>query len=148
MTGVGRVLALDVGTVRIGVAVSDPDRRLALPVGTITVAGGPQDLKAVAGLVREYEVAEVVVGHPLSLSGERGAAARHAEEFADGLRLLLDVPVHLQDERLSTVEAERGLAAAGARGARRREAVDRSAAAVILQAFLDRSAGSSSPGTG
>lgn len=133
----GRVLALDLGEARIGIAVSDPERKVALPAGTITVAGGPQDLKAVAALVREHGVTEVVVGHPLSLSGERGNAARLAEEFADGLRLILDVPVRLQDERFTTVEAERDLEAAGARRRERRDAVDQAAAALILRAFLE-----------
>lgn len=137
----GRVLALDVGKARIGVAISDPDRTVALPAGTIRVVGGIQDLRAVAELVELHEVAEVVVGHPLSLSGERGAAARHAEELAEGLRAVLDVPVHLQDERLSTVEAERGLAAAGARGRDRRRSVDQAAASIILRAYLDRAGG-------
>ena len=125
----GRVLALDLGEARIGVAVSDPDRTVALPSGTIKVAGGVEDLKAAA---------EVVVGHPVSLSGERGPAARRAEEFAGGLRLLLRVPVHLQDERLSTAEAERGLRAAGARGRDRRRAGDAAAAGLILESFLAR----------
>ena len=137
----GRVLALDVGKARIGVAVSDPDRTVALPAGTIRVAGGIQDLRAVAELVERYEVAEVVVGLPLLLSGERGPAARHAEELADGLRAILEVPVHLQDERLSTVEAERGLAAAGADGRERRRSVDQAAASIILRAYLDRTSG-------
>ena len=132
------MLALDLGEVRIGVALSDPDRRVAVPAGTIRVAGAPQDLRAVAGLVREHGATAVVVGHPLSMSGERGEAARRAEEFADGLRAALDVPVHLQDERLSTVEADRGLRHAGAGGRRRRESVDQAAATVILRSFLDR----------
>lgn len=135
------MLALDIGEVRIGVAVSDPDRTVALPAGTIQVAGGPQDLKAVAGLVREHAAAEVVVGHPLSLSGERGPAAMHAEEFANGLRVVLSVPVHLQDERLTTVEAERGLRASGADARKARRAIDQASASLILQAFLDRSSG-------
>lgn len=118
-------------------AVSDPARRVAVPVGTIRVAGPPQDLKAVAAMVREHRVTEVVVGHPLTMAGERGPAARRAEGFAAGLRLLLEVPVRLQDERLSTAEAERGLRAAGAGGRDRRAAVDQAAATVILQAFLD-----------
>jgi putative pre-16S rRNA nuclease len=134
----GRVLALDLGEVRIGVAISDPDRRVAVPAGTIRVAGAPQDLKAVAGLVREHDVAEVVVGHPLTMAGDRGDAAHRAEEFAEGLRMLLEVPVHLQDERLSTVEAERGLREAGAGGRDRRRAVDQAAATVILRSFLER----------
>jgi putative Holliday junction resolvase len=130
------VIALDLGEARIGVAVSDPDRAVALPSGTIKVAGGIEDLKAVARLVRDIGAVEVVVGHPLSLSGERGPAARRAEEFVGGLRLLLDVPVHLQDERLSSVEAERGLRRAGATGRERRRAVDAAAASVILESFL------------
>ncbi len=131
-------MALDLGEARIGVAVSDPDRTVALPAGTIRVQGAPHDLKAVAGLVREHGASEVVIGHPLTMAGERSDAARRSEEFATGLRMLLDVPVHLQDERLSTVEAERGLREAGARGADRRRAVDQAAATVILRAFLDR----------
>lgn len=134
----GRVLALDLGEVRIGVALSDRDRTVALPHGTIRVSGGVEDLKAVASLVRATEATEVVVGHPLSLSGDPGPAARRAEEFADGLRLLLHVPVHLQDERLSTAEADRGLRAAGAGGRERRRAVDAAAASVILEAYLAR----------
>ncbi len=132
----GRVLGLDLGDVRIGVAISDERRRLAVPLGTVR-AGAPQDLRAIAELVREQDVSLVVVGHPLSLSGERGEAARRAEAFAEALRAALPVPVELQDERLSTVEADRALREAGARGRRRRRAVDRSAATVILQAYLD-----------
>lgn len=134
----GPVLALDLGEARIGVAVSDPERRVAVPAGTIRVAGPPRDLRAVAALVEEHGATEVVVGLPLSLSGERGAAAKRAAEYADGLRAVLRVPVHLQDERLSTAEAERGLREAGARGRDRRRTVDQAAATVILQAFLDR----------
>ena len=134
----GPVLGLDLGEVRIGVAVSDPERRVAVPAGTIRVAGAPHDLKAVAALVGEHGATEVVVGHPLTMAGERGAAAQRAEEFADGLRLILQVPVHLQDERLSTVEAERGLREAGAGGLRRRAAVDKAAATLILRAFLEK----------
>lgn len=141
----GRVLALDLGEARIGVAVSDPERRVALPAGTIRVAGGPQDLKAVAALVAEHGVAEVVVGHPRSMRGERGAAAMRAEEFAEGLRAVLGVPVRLQDERLTTVEAERGLQEAGARGRRRRDAVDQAAATLILRAFLEGRGGVPAP---
>jgi putative Holliday junction resolvase len=133
----GRVLGLDLGQVRIGVAVSDPDRRVAVPVGTVRT-GPPEDLRAIAALAREHQVTRIVVGLPLSMSGSRGAAAARAETFADVLREALALPVALQDERLSTVEAERGLAASGVRGPARRRVVDRSAAAVILQAYLDR----------
>lgn len=140
------MLGLDLGDARIGVAISDPDRRVAVPIGTIRT-GAPADLKAVAQLVAENDVTLVVVGHPLSLSGEAGSRARHAEEFASGLRAFLRVPVVLHDERLSTVEAERALRAAGAPGRRRRAVVDRSAATVILQSYLDSSRGVDSNGS-
>lgn len=136
----GPVLGLDLGDARIGVAVSDDERRLAVPVGTVRT-GAPADLRALAALVRENGATLVVVGHPLSLSGERGPRARHAEQFAEALRAVVGVPVELQDERMSTVEAQRALRAAGARGRRARGAVDSSAAAVILQAWLDGRAG-------
>jgi putative Holliday junction resolvase len=130
------VLGLDLGEARIGVAVSDDDRRMAVPLGTIHT-GAPADLRAVAKLVDEHAATTVVVGLPLSMSGERGSAAAKADAFADALRSILSVPVELQDERLSTVEAERGLRDAGVSGRERRKVVDRTAATVILQAWLD-----------
>jgi putative Holliday junction resolvase len=133
----GPVLGLDLGEARIGVAISDPDRRLAVPVGTVHVGQPPGELLAVAALVRERGATLIVLGLPLSLSGERGARSAHADSFAEALRNVVDVPVELHDERLSTVEAERALAAAGTRGRERRRVVDASAAAVILQAWLD-----------
>ncbi len=132
----GRVLGLDLGDVRIGVAISDERRRLAVPLGTVHT-GAPADLKAIASLVREHGVTLVVVGHPLLLSGEAGGQARHAEAFADALRGFLGIEVVLHDERLTTVEADRALRAAGADGRRRRRVVDRSAATILLQAYLD-----------
>lgn len=132
----GRVLALDLGDVRIGVAISDPERRLAVPLGTIHT-GAPADLKAVAGLVEENDVTLVVLGHPLLLSGEAGTRAHHAEAFAEALRGFISVPVVLHDERLSTVEADRALREAGMKGRDRRRVIDRSAATVILRSFLD-----------
>jgi putative Holliday junction resolvase len=133
----GRVIGLDLGDARIGVAISDPDRRLALPVGTVHVGQPPGELKAIAAIVDAQQATLVVVGHPISMSGQRGARAAHAEGFADALRAVLSVPVELQDERLSTVEAERGLRDAGVGGSRRRAVVDETAAAIILQAWLD-----------
>ena len=109
---------------------------MAVPLGTVAT-GAPQDLKAIAKLVAENEVVAVVVGHPISMSGARGLRAQHAEEFASALRSFLELPVEIHDERLSTVEADRALRESGADGRRRRQAVDRSAAAVILQAWLD-----------
>lgn len=133
----GRVLGLDLGDARIGVAVSDDDRRIAVPVGTVHVGQPPGELKAIAALVTDHDATLVVVGHPRSMSGQVGERARHAETFAETLRGLLEVPVELHDERLSTVEAERGLRAAGLDGRRRRRHVDAAAASVILQSWLD-----------
>jgi putative Holliday junction resolvase len=132
----GRVLGLDLGDARIGVAISDDDRRLAVALGTVRT-GAPADIRAIASLVEEHAATLVVVGLPLSMSGARGPAANRAEVFAGVLADALAVPVELQDERLSTVEAERELREAGVSGADRRRVVDRSAAAVILQAWLD-----------
>ena len=131
------MLGLDLGDARIGVAISDPDRRVAVPHGTIRAGQPPGELKAVATLVRELEATTVVVGHPRSMSGASGIRAHHAEAFADALRAIVPVPVVLQDERLSTVEAERSLRQAGVSAKRRRGLVDESAAVVILGAWLD-----------
>jgi len=136
----GRVLGLDLGQSRIGVAISDEDRRMAVPVGTVHT-GAPEDVKAIAAIVAENGVTEVVVGLPLGLSGASGEAADHARKFAEALRGFLGVPVVLHDERLSTVEAERALRSAGVTGRRQREVVDQSAAAVILQSYLDQRRG-------
>ena len=132
----GRVLGLDLGDARIGVAISDDRRRIAVPLGTLRT-GAPADVKAIADLVHGHGVTLVVIGHPLHLSGEAGERAHHAERFAEALDAFLDVPVLLQDERLSSIEADRALREAGASGRERRRTVDRSAATVILQAWLD-----------
>jgi putative Holliday junction resolvase len=133
----GSVLGIDVGTARIGVAVSDPDRRVAVPVATVA-AGAPADLEAIAVIAEEHDVNEIVVGLPLRMDGGRGRAAEAAETFGARLGERLGLPVRFEDERLSTVEADRALAATGAGGRERRTSVDRSAAAVILQSYLDR----------
>lgn len=117
-------------------AISDDARRMAVPLGTVRT-GAPADLRAIADLIREHGVTLVVVGHPLLLSGEAGERAHHAERFAAAIGEALDVPVLLQDERLSTVEAGRALRDSGASGRDRRRTIDRSAATVILQAWLD-----------
>jgi putative Holliday junction resolvase len=137
VTAPGPVLGLDLGNARIGVAISDPERRVAVPVGTVHVGRPPGELLAIAELVRERGASLIVIGLPVSLRGEHGARAGHAGAFAGALAGVVKVPIELQDERLSTVEAERALAAAGTRGRGRRRVVDASAATVILQAWLD-----------
>ena len=138
----GRVAALDLGARRIGVAYSDSGRTLASPWGTIQRSGdAARDRRTVVDAVREIEASTVVVGLPLSLSGEAGPAARAALEEAAALRTLLEplgVLVETADERFTTVEAERSLAAAGRRGKAARKVVDSAAAMVLLQSWLDQ----------
>lgn len=138
----GSILGLDPGERRIGVAMAVPGGSMALPLAVLDATGDWQ--AALAELVAEHGVAGIVVGLPVSLSGSEGAAAGRAREFAAAVAERLGLPVHLVDERLSTVAAERALAEAGARGRRAKGAVDRSAAAVILQTWLDSRAGSAS----
>ncbi len=133
----GRVLALDLGDVRIGVAISDPDRRLALPLGTVQVGRPPGELRAIADLVGQHEISLVVIGEPLSMDGSRGTQAVHAASFAEALHGFLTVEVLLHDERLSTVAATRELRAAGVAARDQRSVIDATAAQVILQSWLD-----------
>ena len=137
MAAPGRVLGLDLGDARIGVAISDPDRRLAVPLGTVHVGRPPGELRAVVELTRTNDVTLIVVGEPVSMDGTKGARADHAATFVDALAGATDVPIVLQDERLSTVEAERRLRAAGVNSRDRRAVIDASAAQIILQAWLD-----------
>lgn len=131
-----RLLGLDVGTVRVGVALSDPLGIIAQPLEVINRR--KSDLfERVATLVDEYEVQQVVIGNPLQLDGEIGPAARAMAEFADKLRQRLTVPVELWDERLSTAQAEREMISDGVRREKRRQRIDKVAAALILQSYLD-----------
>jgi putative holliday junction resolvase len=132
-----RLLGLDVGDRRIGVAVSDPTGLLATPVDVYTRRGKTQDLSHLSTLASEYEVQGVVVGLPVNMSGTEGPQAVKVRDFAEALAAQ-GLDVLLWDERLSTVEAERRMAEAGRK--RRRGTVMRSdaeAAAVILETYLD-----------
>lgn len=136
----GTRLGIDVGSVRIGVARSDPAGILATPLETIRRGKG--DLDRIAELVAEYEVAEVVVGLPTSLSGRSGPAAQEARRFAEALArrlagILPEDGIRLYDERLTTVTAEADLRRSGVRGRNRRQVIDQAAATVLLQAALD-----------
>ncbi len=134
----GRVLALDLGDRRIGVAVCDPDRRLATPYGTVHRVGDrPAEHRSIDELVGETGAVMVVVGLPRSLDGGLGPAARAVGSEIKALRRSLSVPVESHDERLTTVTAEDGLARGGVRGRKRRQVVDQVAAAVILQSWID-----------
>lgn len=133
-----RALGIDLGTKRIGIAVSDRSGTLATPVTVLQRSGsGRRDLECIARLVAEHEAQIVVVGVPRSLSGRHGPAARAAVEEAQRLATLVDVPVVTHDERFSTVEAQQRMRAAGRGAAERRTRVDMAAAAVILQSWLD-----------
>jgi putative Holliday junction resolvase len=157
-------LGVDVGSVRVGLAVSDPDGVLATPVETlardstrpaptsdgfatppeaakggkaIRSAGVPADMARIADEAAERQTLEVLVGLPRSLSGGEGPAAKAARAYATALAQLLDVPVRLVDERLSTVAAHRSLREAGMKGRKQRAVVDQVAAVVLLQNALD-----------
>jgi putative Holliday junction resolvase len=132
----GRVLALDSGTVRIGVAVSDPLGITAQPHSSLDAAS-PDLMADISQLVESLEVERIVVGLPVSLDGTEGASARLARDLADRITEATGVEVSLIDERFSTVTAERVMIEAGARRSERRAARDRVAAAVFLQAYLD-----------
>jgi putative Holliday junction resolvase len=136
-------LGVDVGTVRVGVAISDPHGVLATPVTTLARnAAGGTDLVALAALVTEYEVVEVVVGLPKTLRGTDGPAVTAVRAYGDALAVrIAPVPVVYVDERLTTVSADRQLSEAGLRGRARRKVVDQVAATRILQNRLDTLAG-------
>ena len=129
-------LAVDVGTVRIGVARSDPDGLLASPL--TTVSRGRGDLDSLAGLAAGHDALEVIVGLPTGLSGREGAAAADARTFAAALAgRLAPRPVRLVDERFTTVLAHDALRSGGRGGRLRRAVVDKAAAALLLQGALD-----------
>ena len=140
----GRRLGVDVGKVRVGVAISDPDSILATPLVTVPRDMGaaddavPADIAEIARLVTEHQAVQVVVGLPVRLSGAEGAAAIDIRAYAERLaQVVQPVPIALADERMSTVVATRRLAERGVRGRRQRAVVDQAAAVEILQSWLD-----------
>ncbi len=136
--GPARILALDLGDARVGLALSDPLGVTAQPLGALRRVGPRQDVARLRALVEEHRVTRVVVGHPLLLSGGAGERARGAEDLAATLREALGgIPVELWDERLTTVEAERLMLQGDVRRRRRREVVDSLAAALILQSWME-----------
>ena len=137
--GRGRRLGIDVGTVRIGVSVSDPDAILATPVETVRRDRRAGHLRRLTALVRELEVVEVVVGLPRTLADRAGSSADDAVGVAEAIAgLISPVPVRLADERLTTVSAARSLREAGVRAKDQRGMIDQVAAVAILQGWLDQ----------
>ncbi|MDO5077537.1 Holliday junction resolvase RuvX [Corynebacterium sp.] len=140
--GLGRRLGLDVGTVRIGVAVSDRSAMLATPVETVRrlsrFKGRDQgDIDRIVELANSYEVVEIVVGLPRDLQGNGSKSVRHAEEIAFRVRRRTGLPVRMCDERLTTAVATRALQASGVNSRKGRSVVDQAAAVEILQSWLD-----------
>ena len=133
----GRILGLDVGSRRIGIAVSDPLGLTAQGLPTLHRRNRRYDHSELRKVVREYAVSEIVLGNPLRMSGQTGAQAEKMAAFAEQIKQELSLPVHLWDERLSTAEAHRLLDETGIRDARRKEVIDKMAAVLILQSFLD-----------
>ena len=134
----GRVLAVDVGTRRLGVAVSDPTGTVASPLATVPRRTPAEDATALAALAAEHAATTVVVGLPVTLAGREGPAAKAVRAWLDELAALLpELDLQLADERLSTVAAERALVGGGVRRRARREVVDQVAASVFLQTWLD-----------
>lgn len=134
----GRVLGVDLGTKRIGIALSNPDRTVASPLQVIERSGRLH--RDLADLVDEWECTAVVVGMPLSLDGSQGPAARKTKKEVAALAATLRVPVETYDERLTTISAERLMTEAGLDSRSQRQVVDKIAASILLQAWLDRQA--------
>jgi putative Holliday junction resolvase len=132
-----RLIALDVGDKRIGVAMCDPDRILASPLTTLIRQTKDTSLDEILQIARENDVAEIVIGIPYSMSGRVGPQARITMDYADSLADKTDLPIHRIDERLSSVQAERMIRESGGRPSENKGKIDSVAAAIILQAYLD-----------
>lgn len=132
----GRILGIDFGERRVGLAISDELRLTAQPLATLE--GRPQTelLRELAKLVESECVERIIVGMPISLSGEKGQAAQRVEEFVEKLRATVGVPVETLDERMTTRIAEKALRETDVRGRRARKVIDRVAAALILESYL------------
>ena len=132
-----RRLGLDIGEVRVGLALSDPTGRVATPLKVMDARSLAADPSALRTLVEEYGVEELVVGLPVGLSGEEGPQAETVRRFAEKLSAAVGLPVTYQDERLSSAQARRSMREAGVNEKDGRGAVDMVAASILLQAYLD-----------
>jgi putative holliday junction resolvase len=131
-------MALDVGSRRIGIAVADPSGTFALPLATLTRTNRRNDLASIKTYLDDYGVEELVIGDPVTLTGERGIAAQAMDTFVESLREIFVGRIHRVDERMTTAQATKSLIAADLSRQKRREVVDRMAAALILESFLAR----------
>ena len=133
-----RIMALDVGSRTIGIACSDALLMTAQGIETIRRTSLENDFNRLRELISEYEVNELVVGMPKNMNGTKGDRAEKTEEFVEKMKAVIDLPVTFWDERLSTVMAERQLIAADVSRKKRKGVIDKMAAVVILQGYLDR----------
>ena len=133
-----RIMALDVGSRTIGIACSDALLMTAQGIETIRRTSLENDFNRLRELISEYEVHELVVGMPKNMNGTKGERAEKTEEFVEKMKAVIDLPVTFWDERLSTVMAERQLIAADVSRKKRKGVIDKMAAVVILQGYLDR----------
>jgi len=133
-----RVLAVDPGAKRVGLAVSDPTGTIAQPLSTLPAEPADTLAERLAGVAKQNDVKRIVGGLPLRMDGSHGPEARSAQALAAALRKASRLPVELVDERLTTAAAERSLIAGGVKRATRRQTVDRVAAALLLQTHLDK----------
>ena len=133
-----RIMALDVGSRTIGIACSDALLMTAQGIETIRRTSLENDFNRLRELISEYEVHELVVGMPKNMNGTKGDRAEKTEEFVEKMKAVIDLPVTFWDERLSTVMAERQLIAADMSRKKRKGVIDKMAAVVILQGYLDR----------
>lgn len=131
-------MALDVGSKRIGVAIADPTESFALPVGTIERTNLRADLAQIQDYIESYNVQDVVIGDPVTLSGERGIAAQKMDGFVEALRNVYPGRIHRVDERMTTAQATKTLIAADVSRKKRKTVVDKMAAALILEGYLAR----------
>jgi putative holliday junction resolvase len=132
-----RIMAMDFGTVRIGIAVSDPLGMTAQPLAFVSHHTGPDQYQALVGLIKDWEIDEIIVGLPLNMNGTEGALAVKAREFAEQLQEIMQLPVKMWDERLTTREADKLMIAHGVRRDRRKQKRDSLAATLLLQNYLD-----------
>jgi putative holliday junction resolvase len=132
-----RILAIDPGSVRLGLALSDPSGTIAQPLSVLSRRSEVEDLKALVDLVARHEVGAIVIGLPRMMDGRLEVAAREAQAFGARVEQATGRPVAYWDERLTTVAAERYLIEQGKRRSKRRQEVDRMAATLLLQGYLD-----------
>ena len=132
-----KIMAVDLGDARTGLAVCDRTEFLASPLGVIHERDFEELLKKVAHMAKEYDIGEIVVGHPKNMDGSEGERAQKCELFANRLRAIVEVPVKLWDERCTTVSAHNYLNQTDTRGKKRKEIVDEVAATIILESYMD-----------